>query len=247
VLANFADEYGDLKNGADTDERLGPVRGMQRGDISFAQMKRALIILTVVTILSGTSLVWLAFGTDPALIAAFCGMGAFALFSAIAYTVGKKAFGYYGLGDFFCFVCFGPLAVCGGYFLYGHAVDWPQVCAGVGVGLMVNGVLNLNNMRDRNTDAATGKNTLVVRIGTLPALIYHAILLVGGFCFLLASLCAIMWRPLSLLFAIGLVAVCAQAVSAFKVSDPRAFDPLMRPLSLTIVLSSALFAVLVAL
>jgi 1,4-dihydroxy-2-naphthoate octaprenyltransferase len=194
VLANFADEYGDLQKGADTDERVGPKRGMQRGEISFGQMRGALIAMTAFSFVLGVSLILVALGLSPVRILIFMALGAFALFAAIGYTVGKRAYGYRGLADLFCLVCFGLLVVCGGYYLYAHTVTVASLLAAFGIGLLVCGMLNLNNMRDRETDAKTGKNTLVVRLGANRARVYHWLLVVLGMLCLVGASLVLAWN-----------------------------------------------------
>ncbi|MDR0499893.1 MAG: 1,4-dihydroxy-2-naphthoate octaprenyltransferase [Coriobacteriales bacterium] len=189
ILGNFADEYGDLQNGADNDDRIGPKRAMQRGEISFKQMRVALIGVGALTFALGVVLIVVAFGSDLMSIVIFLCLGAFALFSAIAYTVGKHAYGYYGLGDIFCIACYGLLAVCGGFYLYSHTITLASIAAGFGAGFLINGMLNLNNMRDRTTDAATGKRTLVVQMGADGGRRYHNQLVIAGMaCLLCASI-----------------------------------------------------------
>jgi 1,4-dihydroxy-2-naphthoate octaprenyltransferase len=294
VLANFADEYGDLQKGADTDERVGPKRGMQRGEISFRQMRTALIGMTVLSFALGATLVLVALGLDPVRILIFLALGVFALFAAIGYTVGKRAYGYYGLADLFCLVCFGLLVVCAGYYLYAHTVTVVALLAGFGIGLLVCGMLNLNNMRDRETDAKTGKNTLVVRLGASAARVYHLLLVVlgmlclggaglvlawGGDVTVIAGLNSDMMAPAAWGSAattpaawgsntdgagIGSAAMAPAAwgwwrftyLLAFiplilhlravrRVETPAAYDALMRPYSLCVIVVSVLFALCV--
>jgi 1,4-dihydroxy-2-naphthoate octaprenyltransferase len=251
VLSNFADEYGDLQKGADNDARIGPVRAMQRGEISFSQMRRALIALAFVTFASGIALVLVALGLDPLLLGVFLALGVLVLFAAIGYTVGKRAYGYYGLGDAFCLLCFGWLAVCGGFFLYAHYLTVPVALAATGVGLLVVGVLNLNNMRDRLTDADAGKKTLVVRIGARAARVYHSVLLLGGFALLAwaMTLLALPQRYALIqipVFLLGLIPLGLNLKATLAVREPKDYDRLMRPLALLIILLSLAFALLVS-
>jgi 1,4-dihydroxy-2-naphthoate octaprenyltransferase len=203
-----------------------------------------------------------ALGPDLVLLIIFLAMGVFALFAAIGYTVGKRAYGYYGLGDIFCLACFGWLAVCGGFFLYAHSFTLAVALAGTGVGLLVVGVLNLNNMRDRATDAATGKRTLVVRIGARAARIYHCFLLVGGL-LLLAAAAVLIYIPQSsaaqpfavhpygiarlLVFLLSALPLALVLKGTSAVRGPKGYDRWMRPLSMSIILQSLAFAALAAL
>jgi 1,4-dihydroxy-2-naphthoate octaprenyltransferase len=247
ILSNFADEYGDLKNGADTDARIGPVRAMQRGEISFSQMKRALILVSAITLVLGIALIIVALEMNPFLLAIFLAMGGFVIFAAIGYTVGKRAYGYLGLGDIFCLICFGWMSVCGGYFLYTHTLNIWVWLAATGIGLPVVGVLNLNNMRDQNTDASTGKKTLVVRIGASNAKIYHTLLLSVGLLLLYIALAGLLYK--SELFWLRLLLISAGSIplllslkQTLSVRELTGYDRCMRPLSMSIVLLSLVFA-----
>ena len=171
VIANFADDYGDLSHGLDDETRVGPRRGMQRGIITPAQMKRALIALCLVTFVLGCLLIAVAFlggpamGADAAVAAGvFVALGVAAIAAAVLYTVGPHPYGYLGLGDIMSFVFFGLVAVIAGAFLYTHEPDAAAVVAGVALGLPVAAVMNINNMRDSLADAAKGKRTLANRL-----------------------------------------------------------------------------------
>lgn len=171
VIANFADDYGDLSHGLDDETRVGPRRGMQRGIITPAQMKRALIALCALTFALGCALIAVAFsggpalGTDAMLAAGiFVALGIAAIAAAVLYTVGPHPYGYLGLGDIMSFVFFGLVAVIAGTFLYTHAWDVAPLVAGVALGLPVAAVMNINNMRDSLADAAKGKHTIANRL-----------------------------------------------------------------------------------
>ncbi len=171
VIANFADDYGDLSHGLDDETRVGPRRGMQRGIITPAQMKCALIALCLVTFVLGCLLIAVAFtggpamGADAAVAAGvFVALGVAAIAAAVLYTVGPHPYGYLGLGDIMSFVFFGLVAVIAGTFLYTHEPDAAAVVAGVALGLPVAAVMNINNMRDSLADAAKGKRTLANRL-----------------------------------------------------------------------------------
>lgn len=171
VIANFADDYGDLAHGLDDETRVGPKRGMQRGIITPAQMKRALVGMSALTFALGCALIAVAFWGGPAIggetwIAASCFvvLGAVCIAAAILYTVGPHPYGYLGLGDIVSAFFFGIVAVVGGSFLYLHAFDPVAVLAGVALGLPVAAVMNINNMRDSAADAAKGKRTIANRL-----------------------------------------------------------------------------------
>lgn len=171
VIANFADDYGDLSHGLDDETRVGPQRGMQRGLITPAQMKRALIVLCGATFILGCLLVCTSLGTGPAVpggalaaIGAFILLGIAAIAAAVLYTVGPHPYGYIGLGDAMSFLFFGIVSVLGGSFLYIHAFDAAALVAGIALGLPVAAVMNINNMRDSLDDASKGKRTIANRL-----------------------------------------------------------------------------------
>ncbi|NOZ74871.1 MAG: 1,4-dihydroxy-2-naphthoate octaprenyltransferase [FCB group bacterium] len=181
ILSNFANDYGDFVKGTDSDARIGPRRGLQSGAIDLKQMQWAMIVLVGLSSLFGVPLIILGSGSlleGSGWLFTILGLGAIA--AAIAYTVGPRPYGYSGLGDIFVFLFFGPVAVLGTRFLITGAwagMDWLPASA---FGFLSVGVLNINNMRDRENDAASGKHTLPVRLGLHGAKIYHRLLLVFG-------------------------------------------------------------------
>lgn len=131
VIANFADDYGDLASGLDDETRVGPKRGMQRGIISVPQMKRVLVGTCALTFVLGIALILVAFAAGPSMdgkswlaIAVFVVLGLASIAAAIFYTMGKHPYGYIGLGDFMSFLFFGVVAVVAGSFLYLHQFGW---------------------------------------------------------------------------------------------------------------------------
>jgi len=248
IVANFADEYGDLDR-ADTEERIGPKRGMQRGEITRASMKRALIIGSAAAGGAALVLLLIAFGGGHwGWFALFVALGAFCIAGAITYTVGTHAYGYHALGDLASFLFFGIIAVLGGFFLYSLRFVDVAVLPAVGLGCLVVGVLNLNNMRDRTTDAATGKRTIAVILGARGALAYHCLLIaVGAGCFLAFGLCLHLTSPLRWAYVLFLVPLVAQLVGALKVEDPADYDRFMKPLSLSTALLALAFALCIGL
>lgn len=172
VIANFADDYGDLSHGLDDETRVGPKRGMQRGVITPAQMKRALAAMCLATLALGCLLIWISFAgggeaPDARSLTAMGGLlalGLGAMAAAVLYTVGPHPYGYLGLGDIMSFIFFGIVAVAAGSFLYTHALDGAALAAGIALGLPVAAVMNINNMRDATDDAAKGKRTIANRL-----------------------------------------------------------------------------------
>jgi 1,4-dihydroxy-2-naphthoate polyprenyltransferase len=172
VLSNLSNDYGDSIHGADSEERKGPVRAVQSGMISLSEMKTAMILLTGFSLLSGLTLLYFSF-QDWQLFALFLGFGIMAIWAAITYTSGDKPYGYVGLGDISVFLFFGLLGVVGTYFL--HSLDitltvfWPAIS----LGCFSTAVLNINNIRDIESDKKAGKKSIPVRIGRKKAIHYN--------------------------------------------------------------------------
>ena len=176
ILSNFANDYGDHVKGSDTAERIGPLRAIQHGAITGEQLKMAVMILSALSFISGAALSFYAYeGIEDLLV--FLGLGVISIVAAITYTVGKKAYGYLGLGDLFVLIFFGFVAVIGVFYLQAHSLPLMIFIPAFGCGLLSVAVLNINNLRDINQDRKAGKNTLIVRIGSINGRIYHAILL----------------------------------------------------------------------
>jgi 1,4-dihydroxy-2-naphthoate octaprenyltransferase len=174
VLSNFANDYGDFINGADEKRISKYERVLQSGKISPKQMRWMLIILTLLTFVTGISLIVLAtkaLGTTALVV--FFGIGILCIIAAITYTIGKKPYGYIGMGDIAVFIFFGIVGVCGIYVLQTRQWDWHVLFPASSFGLLSMGVLNINNIRDIESDRISGKKTLVVRIGLEKAKIYH--------------------------------------------------------------------------
>ncbi|MGL4861133.1 MAG: 1,4-dihydroxy-2-naphthoate polyprenyltransferase [Enterobacteriaceae bacterium] len=178
ILSNLANDYGDAVKGSDTPSRIGPLRGMQKGVISLAQMKKALMITTGLTTVSGLALIIVAC-EHPEDIVGFLFLGLAAIVAAITYTVGRKPYGYLGLGDLSVLIFFGWLSVGGTFYLQAGTLHALVMLPATACGLLATGVLNINNLRDIEADKLNGKNTLAVRLGPRGARYYHACLLAG--------------------------------------------------------------------
>ena len=179
LLSNLANDYGDAVSGADNAERVGPTRAVASGLITRRQMLVAMALTALAAVTSGLALLWSSFATDWPALLTFIGFGALALLAAITYTVGRRPYGYRGLGDLSVFLFFGLLGVMGSYYLFSHQLSWSLLLPAASCGLLATAVLNINNIRDRVSDAASGKFTLAVRLGASRARNYHW-LLVGG-------------------------------------------------------------------
>jgi 1,4-dihydroxy-2-naphthoate octaprenyltransferase len=187
ILSNLANDYGDARKGTDNEQRLGPLRVTQTGLVSLKQMRLMISLFVLLSLVSGSLLIWSGLRDGNMLVyVMFFLLGFSAIFAAIKYTIGKRPYGYMGLGDIMVFIFFGILGVAGTYFLHTQSFHLSILLPASSVGLLSVGVLNLNNLRDRENDKRSGKFTLVVRMGVPWAKAYHVILLGTAFLFALA-------------------------------------------------------------
>ena len=161
LLSNLANDLGDYVKGTDrTGERVGPTRSVQSGLITPLQMKIGIGITALITMVSGLILLLRLFHTIGFVsIVVFLIVGFLSLFAALFYTLGSRPYGYIGLGDFFAFLFFGPIAVIGTYYLQAQLIDLRSVYPSIGMGLLSTMILNVNNMRDIENDAKSDKRT----------------------------------------------------------------------------------------
>lgn len=181
VLSNFANDYGDTQNGADLAGRVGPERAVQSGAITPKQMLNGIIFLAILCLMFGISLLYFAF-KDASITAfwGFLGLGLLSMLAAYTYTAGKKPYGYAGLGDISVLIFFGLVGVLGSNFLFTKNFDWHNLLPAFSCGFFATGVLNINNIRDIESDTRAGKKTIPARIGKEKAIIYHWVLLILG-------------------------------------------------------------------
>jgi 1,4-dihydroxy-2-naphthoate polyprenyltransferase len=180
ILSNLANDYGDSIHGADSVQRKGPARAVQSGAITLSVMRRAVIVFVILSFLSGLILLLIAFGSQWNDILAFLALGILSIIAAVAYTVGKKPYGYAGLGDVSVLVFFGFVGVMGSCYLFTRAWDLAQLLPAASCGLFSMAVLNINNIRDIDSDRTAGKFSIPVRIGRRQATVYHWLLLICG-------------------------------------------------------------------
>ncbi len=166
IGANISNDYFDFKKGADTHERVGPLRVTQAGLLTPRQVIGGMLVVFGVAALLGVYLVWVA--GLPALI-----LGIVAILSALAYTGGPYPLAYHGWGEVFVLLFFGFAAVCGTYFVQAGAVSRAALVSSLPVGLLAMAILTVNNLRDIATDRASDKHTLAVRLGERGAVIEY--------------------------------------------------------------------------
>jgi 1,4-dihydroxy-2-naphthoate octaprenyltransferase len=183
ILSNFANDLGDSKNGVDNKNRKVALRAVQTGKISPSEMKNAVIITASLSFISGISLLYFALQyANPQTIIAFIMLGLLAILAAIAYTVGKKPYGYIGLGDLSVFLFFGWVGTFGTYYLQTEILNYYILIPASGCGFLSVAVLNLNNLRDIENDRKTGKNSIPVRIGKIYGFYYQKTIMLLGVC-----------------------------------------------------------------
>ncbi|MBR8535238.1 1,4-dihydroxy-2-naphthoate polyprenyltransferase [Carboxylicivirga sediminis] len=181
VLSNLANDYGDTVNGADHKGRQGPQRMVQSGLISQKSMRRAIAICASLALVSGILLIYFSFSQAASISGlVFFLLGVASIVAALKYTMGKNPYGYQGHGDLFVLLFFGLVGVGGSFYLHGQMLHWDVLYPALAVGFLSTGVLNLNNMRDRQSDKEAGKNTLVVKKGIVWAKRYHYLLVIGA-------------------------------------------------------------------
>lgn len=241
VLSNFANDYGDGIKGTDNDSRVGPARAIQSGAISAAAMKKAIIITSLLTLISAVLLIYLSFGSENftySLFFFFLGLAAIA--AAIKYTVGSSAYGYRGMGDVFVFIFFGLVSVLGCYFLYTKKLDALILLPAVAIGLLSVAVLNLNNMRDQVSDALSGKNTLVVMMGPAKAKKYHFIIIITALILMLVFAILCNFKPVQYIFLLAYIPLIWHLFTVNNNAVPRELDPELKKVALSTFLLSVL-------
>jgi 1,4-dihydroxy-2-naphthoate polyprenyltransferase len=243
ILSNFANDYGDGVKGTDNEDRVGPKRTIQSGVISPQAMKKAIVITSILTLMSAIVLIYLAFrNTNLGYSLFYLGLGILAIVSAIRYTVGNSAYGYKGLGDVFVFVFFGLVSTLGVNFLYSKQLDFILILPATAIGLLSVAVLNLNNMRDEASDKKSGKNTIVVKIGAANAKKYHYFLIVGAMVLILIFAFLSDFHFDQYLFLLAYIPLTKHLITVYKNKDARALDPELKKVALSTFALSILLA-----
>jgi 1,4-dihydroxy-2-naphthoate octaprenyltransferase len=183
ILSNFANDLGDSTNGIDNKNRKVALRAVQTGKISPSEMTKAVIMTASLSFISGISLLYFALqGAKSETIITFVILGILAILAAIAYTVGKKPYGYVGLGDISVFLFFGWVGTFGTYYLQTEILNYYILIPASGCGFLSVAVLNLNNLRDIENDRKTGKRSIPVRIGKTFGFYYQKTIMLLGIC-----------------------------------------------------------------
>jgi 1,4-dihydroxy-2-naphthoate octaprenyltransferase len=226
VLSNLANDYGDFKKGTDGANRVGPQREMQSGAITEKEMKRGLAVTAALCLVSGALLIFVLARLTWQELAVFAALGLGAVLAALLYTLGKRPYGYRGLGDLFCFLFFGWAAVAGTFYLATKTLDFSVLLPASAMGFLSNAVLNINNMRDYENDRASGKNSLVVKLGMKKAFVYHCALIAGTFLCLTVFL--ILKKTPYYTYAFWLLfPLFFKDLRAIKTTQPELLDPFL--------------------
>lgn len=249
ILSNFANDYGDGLKGTDKN-RIGEAeqRAVASGKITAIQMRNAVILLSILSFAATVALLYVAF--YPANIREFwifIGLGIACILAAIGYTVGKKPYGYMGLGDIFVFIFFGLVSVCGSYFLFTKSFDYDILIPASAIGMLSMAVLNLNNMRDIESDALSGKKTLALRLGFKKAMIYEIVLLQLPILLMLAFLMYNGFQEKGLYYPFIVMILMFPFMklrrTIMKIQEPKLLDPFLKQVGILTFMMAILTAV----
>lgn len=242
ILSNLANDYGDSIHGADSADRKGPSRAVQSGAITKSQMRVAIFILIFLSLVSGITLLLVSFGLNWKALLFFFGLGILSILAAIAYTVGRKPYGYAGLGDFSVLTFFGLVGVMGSYYLFTKTISAYEILPALSCGLFSIAVLNINNIRDIESDRKAGKYSIPVRIGREKAVAYHWILLILGVCASLVYQWLTYSSPWQFLFVLTFPLFLYNGLSVAR-KPSEALDPFLKQMALSTLLFVILFGV----
>ncbi|SFS70706.1 1,4-dihydroxy-2-naphthoate polyprenyltransferase [Lutibacter maritimus] len=242
IISNFANDYGDGVKGTDNNERVGPQRAIQSGKITPKQLLKVIKISIAITLIIAVLLIYVSFGKEDFFnLIIFFVLGIASIAAAIKYTMGKNAYGYSGFGDVFVFIFFGLVSVCGSYYLYAKQLNFTVFLPAFSIGFLSIGVLNLNNMRDRESDIKSGKNTLVVKIGIEFAKYYHYYLLIASFLFALLYTMIHFNSFYQFIFVAAYLPIAKHLLVVYKNEKPRLLDPELKKLAISTFIFSVLF------
>lgn len=242
ILSNLANDYGDAASGLDGDQRVGPKRSVQSGEISSKAMFRAVIVFSILSLISGVSLIAVGVGWSLKFFI-FLIIGLLAIGAAIKYTMGKNPYGYAGLGDLSVFVFFGIVGVMGTYYLHTKAIDWLTTLPAMSCSFFAVAVLNVNNIRDIESDRISGKISIPVRLGRDLAVQYHYAILLAG---ILCSFFYVVFHYqglFQLLFLIILPLLYRNASAVRLFTDAERLDPYLKQMALTTLLFVVTFGI----
>ncbi len=229
ILSNFANDYGDTTSGVDNSNRKIALRTVQTGRISREEMKKGIIVLVFLSFISGLCLVFQSlYKANFEEILFFIGLGILAILASIGYTMGKRPYGYLGLGDLFVFLFFGLVGTIGSNYLQTLNFNFWILLPASSVGFLSVAVLNINNLRDRENDERNGKISLVVRMGFKKGILYQkALYLLGTLGFLGYSL-LFFSNYAYLLLSLGIVPIIRLFFEIKENMKPEDLDPYLK-------------------
>jgi len=233
IVSNLANDLGDSMKGTDNEHRVGPMRSVQSGLISQKEMSIAVAVTSFLSFIAASALIF--FGTKGlpfGMLWFYGGLAVSCILAAITYTVGKKAYGYNGLGDIMVFLFFGCVSVMGVYPLFAKSIDLLLILPASCIGLLSAAVLNLNNMRDRVNDAKSNKRTLVVLMGPNLAKLYHVILILGALACQTVYLLETKHEPALIGLLPGIVLIL-HVRKVMRTTDPKNFDSELKKVALS--------------
>ncbi|MFD1015089.1 1,4-dihydroxy-2-naphthoate octaprenyltransferase [Winogradskyella rapida] len=234
VLSNLANDYGDGVRGTDNDERLGPQRAIQSGVITPQQMMNAIRLNIAIVIVVTLLLLYVAFGANQFVyVLLFTALGGLSVYAALNYTMGKSPYGYRALGDVFVFIFFGLVSTIGTYFLYVQQIDHLVLLPAVALGLLSVAVLNLNNMRDLESDTNAGKITLAIKLGKKGAKRYHFALVLGAMFLMVLFSILYYVEPYNFLYLIGFIPLIKHLNNVKKAEQADDFDSQLKVVALS--------------
>ncbi len=242
ITSNFANDYGDGVKGTDNEDRVGPQRALQSGTLKRKELKTGILVSIFINLTLVAFLLVRAFAFDfPEYIFLFGFLGLLSIWAAVKYTVGVDAYGYRGLGDIFVFVFFGLVSVLGSLFLFSKFLFPEAMLPAATIGLLSTAVLNLNNMRDLETDRKAGKITLAVMLGASMARVYHLVLILGSAVCLIAFMSMYahsfwQWIPL-----VAFLPLLVHLNRIYRVNHPGELDPELKKIALSTFLLALLF------
>ncbi|HPW96926.1 MAG TPA: 1,4-dihydroxy-2-naphthoate octaprenyltransferase [Flavobacterium sp.] len=243
ILSNFANDYGDGVKGTDNEDRVGPMRAIQSGVISPQEMKKAMLITSLITLIFALLLIYFAFKESYLWYSLFfLALGIVAIASAIRYTVGSTAYGYRGYGDLFVFTFFGLVSTFGVYFMFSKSMDWLLLLPATAIGFLSVGVLNLNNMRDEESDKKAGKNTIVVKMGGAWAKKYHFFLVISAMVMVLVFAFLNDFHIDQYIFVVAYFPMISHLMTVARNKNPKLLDSELKKLAISTFLLSILLA-----
>ncbi|MEP0987060.1 1,4-dihydroxy-2-naphthoate octaprenyltransferase [Ekhidna sp.] len=241
ILSNLANDYGDASSGVD-ENRTGETRMVSSGKISARAMKNAMVLFSLFSFITGSYLLYLAFPDDWTSALIFLLIGLVGIGAAIKYTVGKNPYGYAGFGDVFVFLFFGIVLVFGTYYIQSAQMNWGILLPASSIGFFSVGVLNVNNIRDIESDRKAGKNSVPVRIGRERAIVYHKILLKGGMLFSILFV-FLNFRSWAGLLFILVSFLFYKNIKAVATKPSQELDPYLKQMAISTLLFSVLFSI----